>query len=48
MAGSYAIPGSVTSIGDYAFLGCYFLTSVTISTSVTNIGIGAFQGFVMV
>ena len=29
-SGSYAIPNSVTSIGDYAFSGCSSLTSVTI------------------
>ena len=38
------IPNNVTSIGDYAFLGCSSLTSVTIGESVTHIGIGAFSG----
>ena len=39
-----SIPGSVTSIGDDAFYGCYGLTSVTIPNSVTNIGNSAFSG----
>lgn len=34
--------GSLISIGDYAFLGCSNLTSITIPNSVTEIGIGAF------
>ena len=37
------IPGSVTSIGDYAFLLCEGLTSVTIPNSVTSIGDWAFN-----
>ena len=37
------IPNSVTSIGSYAFVGCYGLTSVTIPNSVTSIGIWAFR-----
>ncbi|MEI6210222.1 MAG: leucine-rich repeat domain-containing protein, partial [bacterium] len=41
---SYAIPGSVTSIGDYAFFDCTSLTSVTIPSSVTSIGDSAFAG----
>ena len=35
---------SVTDIGDYAFLGCSGLTSVTIPSSVTSIGTYAFSG----
>lgn len=41
-AGSYAIPGSVTSIGAEAFQNCADLTSVSIPTGVTNIGNAAF------
>jgi len=40
--GSYTIPASVTTIGDWAFYGSWQLTSVTIPSSVTNIGNGAF------
>lgn len=40
--GSYAIPGSVTSIGDFAFEYCLGLASVTIDNSVTNVGSNAF------
>ena len=39
LGGSYTIPNSVTSIGDYAFVGCG-LTSVTLPNSVTSIGAG--------
>ena len=38
------IGNSVTSIGDYAFVGCRGLTSVTIGNSVTKIGYCAFNG----
>lgn len=37
-----AIPGSVTSIGEYAFEGCSGFTSLTIPESVTSIGKRAF------
>ncbi len=40
----YAIPDSVTEIGNYTFNGCTSLTSVTISDSVTSIGDSAFNG----
>lgn len=33
----------VTSIGNYAFLECNYLTSITIGNSVTSIGKGTFQ-----
>ena len=38
------IPGSVTSIGNYAFYFCSGLTTVTIPSSVTSIGNDAFHG----
>jgi uncharacterized protein YjdB len=40
--GAFAIPNSVTSIGDYAFVNCTGLNSVTIPDSVTGIGNFAF------
>jgi fibronectin type 3 domain-containing protein len=39
---SATIPGTVLSIGNYAFLGCTALTSVTMFDGVTNIGERAF------
>ena len=39
---TYTIPSSVTSIGEYAFYGCTYLTSITIPASVTSIGGYAF------
>jgi hypothetical protein len=41
--GNVTIPDGVTSIGDYAFAGCYGLASVTIPDGVTSIGCGAFD-----
>jgi hypothetical protein len=41
-AGSYTVPNTVTSIGNYAFHYCFSLTQVTIPDSVTNIGEAAF------
>ena len=41
-SGTYTIPDSVTSIGNYAFGGCNSLTSVTIPDSVTSIDKNAF------
>ena len=38
------IPGSVTSIGDYAFSYCIGLAELTIPNSVTSIGFEAFNG----
>lgn len=38
------IPNDVTSIGDYAFVGCSNLTSITIPSGVTDIGYAAFSG----
>jgi uncharacterized repeat protein (TIGR02543 family) len=43
MITSITIPGSVTSIGDYAFLNAG-LTSVTIPSSVTSLSMGTFYG----
>ncbi len=43
MQGEYVIPNSVTSIGDRAFYGRKYLTSVTIPNSVTSIGQYAFS-----
>ena len=43
IAGSYSVPGSITSIADEAFWGCSNLTSVTIPNSVTNIEVSAFD-----
>jgi hypothetical protein len=40
--GSYAIPGTVTNIGVWAFYGCIRLTGVTIPSSVMHLGEGAF------
>ena len=40
--GSYAIPNSVTTIGERAFLVCSGLTEVIIPNSVTTIGVDAF------
>ena len=42
-AGSYTVPNSVTSIGDWAFVYCSSLTSVSIGNNVTNIGARAFS-----
>ena len=38
LAGSYTIPGGVTSIGDAAFYDCASLTNITAPSSVTSIG----------
>jgi hypothetical protein len=42
-SGEYNIPDGVTSMGDYAFLGCTSLESITIPNSVTSIGYSAFS-----
>ncbi len=43
LGGSYTVPNGVTSIGDYAFITCPSLASVTIGTNVTSIGDSAFE-----
>jgi len=42
--GTFTIPSSVTTIGDYAFYDCSSLTSVTIPNIVITIGVSAFEG----
>ncbi len=42
-SGAYTIPGTVTAIGEVAFVNCYHLTSVTIPEGVKTIGACAFQ-----
>ena len=41
---TYSIPNSVITIGNFAFFGCYNLTSIVIPASVTSIGKYAFSG----
>jgi hypothetical protein len=41
-AGTYTIPDTVTSIGDYAFSACNNLASITITRNITSIGHFAF------
>jgi hypothetical protein len=41
--GSFAVPGSVIAIGDYAFRNCSGLTGVSIPGSVARIGYGSFS-----
>jgi hypothetical protein len=43
-SGSYTIPSSVTSLGDYAFMDCASLTSITIPPSVISVGNYTFYG----
>jgi hypothetical protein len=43
LAGNYAIPGTVTNIGESAFLRCTYLTGVMIPDSVTIIGDSVFD-----
>ena len=42
LAGSYTIPGGVTSIGDAAFYACASLTNITAPSSITSIGAQSF------
>ena len=39
---SYSIPESVNTIADLAFSRCNYLTSITVGSGVTSIGLGAF------
>lgn len=41
---TYAVPQGIEVIGDYAFFGCFSLTSITLPDSVTTIGDQAFLG----
>jgi len=41
--GTYVIPSSITSIGDYSFKGCNNLSNITIPSSVRSIGDFAFS-----
>ena len=41
--GAYTIPGTVTTIRDYTFASCTYLTKVVIPNSVTTIGNAAFR-----
>jgi hypothetical protein len=43
LAGTYTVPGGVTDIGAGAFQDCYYLTAVTLDTSLTNIEADAFS-----
>ena len=44
---SYIIPDRVTSIGDFAFMYCISLKSITIQNSVTSVGCDAFRWCVL-
>ena len=44
MLQNLTLPSRLISIGDYAFLGCFNLTSLVMPKSVTWLGNGAFQG----
>jgi len=44
LAGTYSIPGAVTTLADWAFNNCKSLTGITGGTAVTSVGIATFQG----
>ncbi|MEI6873741.1 MAG: leucine-rich repeat protein [Spirochaetota bacterium] len=43
--GTYDIPAGVTSVGEYAFMDCSGITSVSIPSTLTSIGQSAFASF---
>ena len=43
LPGGYTLPGSVTSIGSYAFEGCDGLAGIALPGGLTNIGSYAFD-----
>src|SRR5262249_12736862 len=45
--GSYSIPIGVTTLSDFAFEYCIYLSRVDIPIAVTNIGVSALDGCVM-
>lgn len=44
MAGTVSAPGGCTKIGDHAFANCIYLTALSNTYNITDIGVGAFAG----